>query len=1206
MPSFLSKVFGRKKGDDKETEPTTPSPLGGKFEAVRLTPSVANFGERRSSGRAVGEGPRKSTDVAPHLSLNLPGVKDEGHRALGLLFPGEGLQTLLSDSAIGERRLSPSEAQLLVQACSEVIVSRGLETLGLMHPHWHSASPDVQRKLISLFLNSLAAKSALTTLSTSPLSEFESELGFTRTPQDVAAVLRWGLRHLGLEGSQLGKNPTWYRDFYQAEASANYPPKAYTTILSPLIHPSHLQLLSSILNLVTYIAAHSEANGISGSKLSKFIGLWLLTNERERSSDDWKAFYTRWETAGRQLEHIFLSQIRDEASNHPVPTRLSELVQQYPYSAAADSDLLPRPRFTTRCHGALLLRIQTTLPGFKSSRSSPLQLISEALKAQSSAQSVSQPHQIWLQIRAAAGEGEFDILSDESIRILSISASPDRPLSPTFRELNRRPSFSATNAGRGSSPFAASHTTNRHPRTSSSSEDSHQPPTASSYSFIGTADWAQFSQSGFHDLPSLGTKLASTLMDKDVEVTEPPPVSMKRSISRRSTASTIRNRKSMDTPPVSSIPASIINAEKEEQSNPSSTITEASIVELDEAFVDFWYDALGDPVASSWPNFVLARLKQSVASQLNVDGKVVEWVIVEQAFTKPPPPPTPAPLMIPSVSQQTAASTTSSPASRRPAPSPKPSQRSDTSKKRFSFFATRTSSDRSGKPKKGAKSPVIGEMGEIIPDVPSSAPRDTKLSTVGENTTSSAVAGTVGLISGGAVVAAGTAASLENKPTPSEPAPAVSAPTPEQAVQSADKESKVDEAESSEDSVLVVPRTTSQPEITVEKPTISVDDPTSLELTESSGIRSVPATETFKSVDTPITVPESPVALSEQPEIEESGVSTSVERPLTPPSEPSTTTQGTQIVQQPESAIIREPSAEASASVDQEQDKTRPVAEQAAVEHAEVVTSQPESFTPADDPPALLQEDAVSTPAQSHESIPEAKVDGRSVIAAQADLAATLPPLEIVSGLDSSADESALEPKIPTQESTPVERDDPVTAESQTILEPKLEQISPQIQPLDISPSTGDNVVALPEVPVVQAEIETSPLAIPIEAVSEPAPTSETVLSNATNIEEPSAPSAVQLIISSGETPGPQIMLDAAEPEFKGLVECVDAGRLNEPDEEVALPITPQIVEEEDMAPLIFTSVPVDDGSPSKLDVHLSPVEFKAVDDSTANTNKRE
>lgn len=113
-----------------------------------------------------------------------------------------------------------------------------------------------------------------------------------------------------LEGNSFGKEDTWYKNFFEAERSSDYPVNAFSTILGPMLPASHFELLTSTLETVSLLAAHAEANGISGSKLSKFFGLWLLTVQRAQDNDDWSIFYARWERTGRMLEHLFLSRIR--------------------------------------------------------------------------------------------------------------------------------------------------------------------------------------------------------------------------------------------------------------------------------------------------------------------------------------------------------------------------------------------------------------------------------------------------------------------------------------------------------------------------------------------------------------------------------------------------------------------------------------------------------------------------------------------------------------------------------------------------------------------------------------------------------------------------------------------------------------------------------------------------------------------------------
>jgi hypothetical protein len=172
MPSFLSKVFGRKKDDTKDARSqqrpsSDASLLEGKFEAVPLatTPTTPRFdvsatatpGDKEKEkdkdnfalfkNKSVRTSPAATPDQSVaqskvfdyHLSLNLPGPKEESTRALGVVFEADpDAQILLSESVIAERRLSPLEAFLLVQACSQAINARGPSLL----------SPCVQHRIL--------------------------------------------------------------------------------------------------------------------------------------------------------------------------------------------------------------------------------------------------------------------------------------------------------------------------------------------------------------------------------------------------------------------------------------------------------------------------------------------------------------------------------------------------------------------------------------------------------------------------------------------------------------------------------------------------------------------------------------------------------------------------------------------------------------------------------------------------------------------------------------------------------------------------------------------------------------------------------------------------------------------------------------------------------------------------------------------------
>lgn len=608
-----------------------------------------------------------------------------------------------------------------------------------MHPHWYSTSPDLQRRLISLFILSLAPKSPITTLSPTPSSPqiiFNTELEYTRSPHDIAAVLRWALRHVRLEGDSFGgpnTNPwQWYTAFHETEREKHHPPSAFSEILVPQLPPAHLQLLVSTLELVSSLAAHSERNGISGSKLTKFIGLWLLAAQRTEDGDDWASFYARWERAGRILEHIFLAQIRyvhpacliflvecttnrDEMTRKKMPLRLSELVASYPYTRAStiEEGLLPRPRLSSRRYDALHVRVETQLPDFTTPRPKqhPLRIIADAIKAEVISQS-GQYQDMWDAIKREAtttdGEASAEsasgnsptlsrVFADETIRLLSLVPAESSSSVPTIRLTDPASNRLVRRVTRGRSASAGPSDGK-----TQASRISIMNGTSSTDNVVATKDWSDFSSIGFGD-SSLGSDFAKTLLDSDLEKTQPSPIMRKSSRRRRSSPPPQGNSSVAEQPAARNVVPT------------KSKTTRTELTQLDEAFVDFWSDALLDPIASDWPNFVVCQLKPFAPAE---DGrKPINWLILEQVFTRPPPPPEPQP---------------ASPTTPNRASSPRPSLRSNISstrksatfnaaKRRFTFFSTSPTIGSDTKlpaRKKATMSPRVGEMGEILSEEP--------------------------------------------------------------------------------------------------------------------------------------------------------------------------------------------------------------------------------------------------------------------------------------------------------------------------------------------------------------------------------------------------------------------------------------------------------------------------------------------------------
>jgi hypothetical protein len=391
-----------------------------------------------------------------------------------------------------------------------------------------------------------------------------------------------------------------------------------------------------------------------------------------------------------------------------MPKRLLELVKRYPYASGITStndDLLPRPRVSTQQFDAILVRLEVdpSTPSASRRKHHPLRLISEALKLGSNPDA-GQAGALWLwdKIKAAAAQAEAEgvspiptalvlnpVFADETAQVLSLLPPdhkvPEAP--PAFTILIPTPVPRRARHERRRSMSLSAATSPVTPTNASDALNSHTPPDRSP-----SADWTTFSNTGFGG--EVTQPLASTLLDKDLEKTmpiDPFKPSKKVSVPQR--------RSSADAP------ALPVVQPKSEEPLPLSKVSAVSIVQLDEAFIDFWSDALLDPISSNWPEFVICKLKP--ISGLEFGGKPISWLIIEKKFNGL------SPLQV--TQHLSPVEPTARTSNIRPS-SPRPSFGSQ-SRKRFNFFSSRRNSTSSEKAAKKKGSPKVNELGEILPDV---------------------------------------------------------------------------------------------------------------------------------------------------------------------------------------------------------------------------------------------------------------------------------------------------------------------------------------------------------------------------------------------------------------------------------------------------------------------------------------------------------
>jgi hypothetical protein len=102
-------------------------------------------------------------------------------------------------------------------------------------------------------------------------------------------------------------------------------------VFLPLIPSDHGALLTEVLDLIASVAANSEANAMTASRLCQTLGFWLFgcsATSRKSFAD----IYEEWRTASTALEHVFLAWLRGQQQ---LPVRLAELTSRYPPAPAS-------------------------------------------------------------------------------------------------------------------------------------------------------------------------------------------------------------------------------------------------------------------------------------------------------------------------------------------------------------------------------------------------------------------------------------------------------------------------------------------------------------------------------------------------------------------------------------------------------------------------------------------------------------------------------------------------------------------------------------------------------------------------------------------------------------------------------------------------------------------------------------------------------
>ncbi|BGO95255.1 hypothetical protein NBRC10512_002595 [Rhodotorula toruloides] len=541
-------------------------------------------------------------------------------------------------------RLGVAEMTLLMDECGSVIKQRGLTILGLFRPFRAAESLPAQRKLCLLFLDYMAEFDAAPSSSDSIrgseaskavlLHAFKEELRYANV-HDVAAVLRWGLRHFSSSPSFSG-SPTpsvdWYTSFLRRSSSfsPSHPPHSFSAFLLPSLPPASQALLLSTLTLLQAVAANAQHNAMTARRLCRSFGIYLFGMSPSSGSSSFDDLYNAWREAGDALEGCLKAFLREQTD---LPPRLQELIDDYPAWVAAKMSgsseggrkvrvvkVEVESKGEWRQVGEAEVNDQQTGfvasgrgadgPTDKPARRRPVEILLAAIEADPLAGDVAtdEAASAWSRIVERAKKGGADsgataVLEDEVIRVLEL-LNLDQPTTaddadPFTGDGSPRPRVRSLFSDRRSSSFGTF---------SNFSTGNLLAPSPSQRTITPT--WNDFKQTGF----------AATELDAANEFGLYNPETDGRF-----------------TKPAQ-LPRKVVE--------PEHRIVGVSICEVDEEFPDVWIDTLGESTSTSapvagWPSLVVAPLQPAVVSQEGDSKRMIDHLVIYEKLLPPAQKPAP-------------------------------------------------------------------------------------------------------------------------------------------------------------------------------------------------------------------------------------------------------------------------------------------------------------------------------------------------------------------------------------------------------------------------------------------------------------------------------------------------------------------------------------------------------------------------------------
>lgn len=205
-----------------------------------------------------------------------------------------------------------------------------MDTAGIFIPRKLPSDKDDQQLLLALFALQVnpALASSFPSLTSHYISSSSSSPGSTNTaeawsdrltasladsalPADVAECLKYVSRRCTVTAIDTNfevLEEGIYHSFLRAEQLAGFPLDSYDKLFVPRIPPNIKAYLDDVFRIWAAIAAHANANELTGGKLSRLLGWWIL-GQRAKATG-YLGLYEGWLGAGRRTEHLFFAWIR--------------------------------------------------------------------------------------------------------------------------------------------------------------------------------------------------------------------------------------------------------------------------------------------------------------------------------------------------------------------------------------------------------------------------------------------------------------------------------------------------------------------------------------------------------------------------------------------------------------------------------------------------------------------------------------------------------------------------------------------------------------------------------------------------------------------------------------------------------------------------------------------------------------------------------